>query len=215
MYWHLSSINSFIPVLNQFLSLGKFHPLHVYDALLSLTGLLSSYSTDDDILPGDLPVYDHASLGPIFIGIERKIRRLLGDVVPQKNYTQIKLEKQSENLYNGKIEETPLLKDANFFLVCSGEILEKKPVDELPQKLRIAAPEMINEVLSTATRALNITFSSHPPAGVPSKTGVHYFKFDKQGPFWMAIEKSQAVVIYVPAEFKGLQLDLLAVKGAG
>ncbi|MCK4894652.1 MAG: type VI secretion system baseplate subunit TssK [Calditrichia bacterium] len=213
MYWHLSSINSFIPLLNQFLSVGRFHPLHVYDALLSLTGLLSSYSTDEGILPGDLPVYDHGNLGPIFIGIERKIRRLLGDVVPQKNYIQIKLEKQSKNLYNSKIEEASLLKEANFFLVCSGDILEKKPVDELPMKLRIAAPEMINEVLSTATRALKITFSSHPPAGVPSKPGVHYFKFDKQGPFWLAIEKSQAMVIYIPAEFEGLQLELLAVKG--
>ncbi|UCF63197.1 MAG: type VI secretion system baseplate subunit TssK [bacterium] len=212
MYGHMSSMNQFIPILNQFLSIGKYHPLTVYESLISFTGLMTTYSTDDSILPGDLAVYDHANLNHIFTGIEKKIRRLLGDVVPQKNYVQLKLEQQSENLFNCKIENSALFKEANFFLVCSGDILEKKPVNELPLKLRIASPEMINEVLSTATRALNIVYSTHPPAGVPSKPNVHYFKLEKQGPFWTAIEKNQAMTIYVPAEFKGLQLELIAVK---
>ncbi|RQW07074.1 MAG: type VI secretion system baseplate subunit TssK [Calditrichaeota bacterium] len=212
LYWHLSSINMMIPVLNQYLTLGKFHPFQVYQLLLQLTGLLTTYSLDDGILPGDLSLYDHTNLGPLFRGIEKKIRRLLGDVVPQKHYISLPLEKQSESLYFCKIEDPALLKEARLFLVCQGEMLEKKPVNELPLKLRIASQEMIHEVLSTATRALNITYSTHPPAGVPSKPGVYYFKLEKQGPFWSAIEKSQDLAVYIPAEYQGVGVELIAVK---
>ncbi len=212
LYWHLSALNSHIPLLNQFLSSGKFHPQLVFSSLISLIGLLTSFSTDDGILPGDLPVYDHSNLTSGFINIEKKIRRLLGDVVPQKNYIKLDLEKQGENLSICHIKEPAVFKESDLFLVCSGEIAEKKLINEVPMKFRVASPDMINEVLSTATRALNINFSSHPPAGLPGKEGVQYFKLEKQGPFWTAIEKSQSLVIYIPAEFKGLNLDLIAVK---
>lgn len=212
LYWHLAAVNLVIPVMNQFLTLGKFHPFQVYQVLLYLAGLLTTYSTDDTILPGELSVYDHNNLGNLFLGIEKKIRRLLGDVVPQKNYVSLPVEKQSENLYFSKVEDASLLKDANLFLVCQGELLEKKPVSELPSKLRVASQEMINEVLTTATRALNLTYSAHPPAGIPGKSAVHYFKLEKKGPFWSAIEKSQNLAIYIPAEYQGIGIELIAVK---
>jgi type VI secretion system protein ImpJ len=212
LYWHLSSLNTYIPHLNQFISSGKYHPQLVFNSLTALAGLLTTFSTDDSILPGDLPVYDHNNLTAGFMNVEKKIRRLLGDVVPQKNYLSLGLEKQGENLSICSVKEPTVLKDFDLFLVCSGEIPEKKLINEVPMKFRVASPDMINEVLSTATRALNISFSSHPPSGLPSKPGVQYFKLEKQGPFWTAIEKSQSLVIYIPAEFKGIDLDLIAVK---
>lgn len=212
LYWHLSAINSYIPYLKQYVSSGKYHPQFAYDSLLSLAGLLTSYSSDETIHPGDLAVYDHYNLTGIFTNIENKIRRLLGEMVPQKSYFKLDLEKLSDSMYQSQIKDSLLFKDIDFFLICSGEIPVEKLINELPTKLRIASPDMINEVLRTATRALTINYSPSPPQGMARKTGLHYLKLEKKGPFWAAIEKSQSLVIYIPAEFQDLNLELIAVK---
>jgi len=212
LYWHLSAINSTIPFLNQIVTTGKYHPQQVYETLISLASHLTTFSTDDSVIPGELPVYDHNNLTTNFLNIENKIRKLLGDVVPQKNYIKLDLEKQSESLSVGQIKETVLLKEADFYLLCGGDIEQNKLVNELPQKMRIAAPDMINEVLSTATRALKISHSSHPPAGMPERPGYQFFKLEKQGPFWTAIEKSQSLAVYIPVDFKDLNMEFLAVR---
>ena len=212
LYGHLTAINSAIPLLNQMVASGKDHPQQAYETLLSLAGLLTSFSTDDSVVPGELPIYDHHNLTNIFINVEKKIRKLLGDVVPQKNFVMLSLDKQSESLSIGQIKDAELLKNAEFYLLCGGDIEQNKIVNELPQKMRVASPDMINEVLTTATRALKINYSSQPPAGMADRAGYKFFKLEKQGPFWAAIEKSQSLAIYVPADFQGIKMEFLAVR---
>ena len=215
LYWHLSSLNSYIPLINQFLSLGKYHPQRVYEVLISLAGQLTSYATDDEILPTDFSQYEHNSLGPIFKTLENKIRRLLEEeIVPEKPYFKLDLAKLEENRFNCQINNVSLLSEADFYLVCSGNILENRPIQDLPSKFRIASPEMIDEVLRTMTNALSMSFSSNPPTGIPSKPGYFYFKFEKRGPFWKAIEEHKAISIYIPNELIGIKLELIAIKSA-
>jgi len=212
IFWLLYSVNSYIPILNQCLGDGQVHPEAVYASLLSLIGQLSTFSADDNILPQDFPQYDHNNPSGGFQRIEKSLMQLLGDITPAKNYIQIDLEKKGETIFIGQVADKTVFKDSKFFLVCSSESLDENLVNELPMKLRIASPEVIKQVLSSATPALAIKYVPRPPAGVPVRPQSHYFRLEKEGQFWKQIENSKTVVIYKPAEFSKVEIELIAVK---
>jgi type VI secretion system protein ImpJ len=215
VYMNLRSINTWIPLLNQYLTLPRVHPYQVYSSLLTLAGQLSTFSPGDTLLSADLPAYNHAEPAPAFYILEKHIRKLLGEAVPAKNYAVIELERKGQTLYLGNIDDTGLLQDAEFYVICKGDIPESKISADIPVKIRVASKEMIHEILSTATRALPVTYSPKPPNGVPGRPGFHYYKLEKKGVFWKAIQQSRNIALYIPAEFVGVTIELIAVKESG
>ncbi len=212
VYLNLFAINAYIPVLNQYLSQSGVHPATVFESLLSLTGQLATFYPDDMVNVNDLPLYSHADPSGGFLKLEKYIRQLLGDIVPAKNYVTVDLQKKGETLYVGQIEDGTLLDESTLYVICKGDIPETKIEDEFPSKMRVASKEMIHEILSTATRALPVTYSSQPPNGVPSRPEHNYYKIEKQGHFWKSIQKNRTLAIYIPAEFRNVSIELIAVK---
>jgi type VI secretion system protein ImpJ len=212
IFWLLFTTNAYIPALNQFLSDGTVHPGEVYHSLLSLTGQLTTFSSDDSIVPQEFPLYDHTDSVKGFLKIEEYLMQLLGDITPAKNYLQIELEKKGETIFVGPVKDSSVMKDYKFFLVCSSETSDENLVNDLPAKLRVASPDMIKQILSSATPALPIKYIPRPPAGVPVKPQSYYFRLEKDEKFWKPIENSQAIVIYKPSEFKEIDIELIAVK---
>jgi len=212
IYFNLFALNTHIPILNQALRLTKVHPFHVYNTLLSLTGQLSTFYPEDMLNVNELPVYSHGEPATGFKVLERHIRQLLGDIIPEKNFVTVDLQKKGETLYVGHIEDGAMLDNSQLYVICKGELQETKKDTELPSKMRIASKEMIHEILSTATRALPVTYTPKPPDGVPSRPGHYYYKIEKQGHFWKSIQQSRSVAIYIPAEFRNISIELIAVK---
>lgn len=212
VYGQLSALSTCVPVLNQYFTSSRVHPQQLHALLLQLGGQLSVYSPETSLTPTSFPGYDHTNLSQVFLTLERQIRQLLGEIVMEKNYHRIPLDKRSENMYTGQIAPETLFEEANFYLSCMGDVPEAKMVHEFPDKLRVASPDMMTEVLSTATRALSISHQTGAPQGIPDQEGKYYYRLEKKGPFWSAIVQSQAVSIYLPAEFQKLELEFLAVK---
>jgi type VI secretion system protein ImpJ len=212
IFWLLYSVNAYIPTLSQFLSDGNVHPQTVFSSLSSLAGQLTTFSSDDKILPQEFPQYDHNNATSGFQKIEKYLMQLLGDITPAKNYISIDLEKKGETIFVGQVADKSVFKDSKFFLICSSENTDENIVDQLPMKMRVASPEIIKQVLSSATPALPIKYVPRPPAGVPVRPQSHYFRLEKDGQFWKQIEDSKAIVIYKPAEFNEIEIELIAVK---
>jgi len=213
-YGQLSAISTFLPLVHQYHEGGKTHPFEVYRTLLSAAGNLTCFSNDTNIGPTSFPIYDHDNLSQIYQTLEQQIRQLLGEIVVEKNYQAIALSKQSENMFQAQIEAA-LIDQSNFYLKCSGEYDDKRLQSELSNKIRVASPDMITEVLSTATRALSVSYSADPPPGLPPDENAHYFVLEKRGPFWDGIKRESAMAIYLPSEFDQLDLELIAVKQQG
>ena len=51
-----------------------------------------------------------------------------------------------------------------------------------------------------------------PPAEIPVQPGRNYFHLQKAGEHWDAVKSSRTMSIYIPPEFTGLKLELMAVK---
>jgi len=212
IFWLLYTANAYIPLLNQFLADGNIHPSVIYNLLLSLIGQLCTFSTDENILPQEFPLYDHTNSAKGFDKIEKYLIQLFGDITPVKNYVQIELQRKGETLFIGQVKESSIFKESKFFLICSGETLDENLINEIPVKIRVASPDMIKQVLSSATVALPIKYVPRPPVGVPVSPQSYYFRLEKEGQFWKPIEKSKTVVIYKPSEFGEIQIELIAVK---
>jgi len=214
IFWLLFTSSACIPVLNQFLSDGNVHPAEIYSYLLKLTGQLSTFSADENILPQDFPLYEHSNCAKGFIKIEKNLMQLLGDITPAKNYVPIELEKKRDTIFIGQVSDSSLLKESRLFLICSSESADENLINDLPAKLRVASPDMIKQVLASATPALPIKYVPRPPAGVPVQPQSYYFRLEKDDTFWKPIETNKAVVIFKPAEYKEIKLELIAVKTA-
>ena len=109
------------------------------------------------------------------------------------------------------MSDPKVFQEMKIFLRASGNLPEKKIIDEIPTNLRIASPDQINAVLSSFQTALALKYTSVPPSVLPMTEGSYYFQLQAIGPFWEAISASQAFSVFIPSELKGIVIEAVAV----
>ncbi|MGH7496403.1 MAG: type VI secretion system baseplate subunit TssK [bacterium] len=210
--WLAQTLNTFIPIISHLYNVARCHPHELYMQWLALAGQLATYPTDLLIRPSDLPRYDHQNLTQCCQQLANYIQEQLELIKPAANYVLLQLKKQNENMWFSQQIPEPLLQMAQLYLVASGDIDERRMTAELPQKIKVAAPENIHMLIAAAARGLNMAYQPRPPAGVPAGGGQQYFHLEKTGFFWEAISKGRAVAIYLPGEFANLRIELIALR---
>lgn len=212
LFWLLNTVNAFIPRLNHFFSVGFNHPEELYKLMLELAGQLTTFAYDISIHPRDFPKYEHSNLSDCFNKLDEIIHALLDKVIPPSNYISIALQKVEELLSLGRIDDQALFATGQFYLTCSGDVPERKIIDELPRIIKIASKEDIINLERFALPGLGITYTSRPPVGLPSRPDLHYFHLEKVGALWDAICKERAIAIRIPPGFIGLKMELLVMR---
>ncbi len=208
----LSTINSYIPLLHHHLAHAESHPEALYLTLLSLAGRLTAYLPNVGVHPGDFPAYLHADLTGCFNHLSQILLDMLGEARVDPNFIKIPLLLKRENLYTTSIE-AELLENAQFFLVGrSEEYDETKLISDLPKMLRVASPDTIDAVQRSFIRALIVEHTHRLPKALPVDQQANYFQLQKHGPFWEAICDSEGLAIFIPDEFSGIKLELVAVR---
>ncbi len=206
----LSVINSFVPRLRYRHTSAACHPEEIYLELVSLAGQLLTFSPEMELRPGDLPMYDHADSGECFAALTGILLRLM-DTVLSSNFVRIPLERQTESQWVARIQDQRLLTGAHFYLAASGEVPERKLVDELPLRMKVGGVEEIATLVNAALPGLPMTHTARPPAGLPLRPGLQYYHLEKSGRLWDSIVRSNNVAIFVPADFRTLRFELMAV----
>lgn len=206
----LGTINSHIPVLNQYLESGRPHPETLFERLVALAGQLATYVEESPLHPRDLPTYDHANPTDAFDRIDQVLKQMLGEATPSTNYERVALERKRENLLTASVRKR-LLTEAQLFLVTRSEQhSEEQLTTTLPNMLRIASPNTIDAVLQSYTRALAVEATRRLPTGMPIDNQATYFRLEKRGPFWDSILEEEGLAVFVPSEFSSVNLELIA-----
>ncbi|HEX9006903.1 MAG TPA: type VI secretion system baseplate subunit TssK, partial [Bacteroidota bacterium] len=207
----LQTLNSHIPVLRYQFTAATCHPESLYLTLASLAGQLMTFSGEPDMRPADLPAYDHANAGESFLALASRIGRLL-DATLAANFIRIPLEKQSDSQWIGRIADNGLFSNAYFYLAASGEIPERKLVDELPLRMKVGGSGDIAMLVNAALPGLPMSHTPRPPAGLPSRPGLQYYRLEKSGRLWDSIVRDCTLALFVPSDFRGVKFELMAVK---
>jgi len=208
----MGTLNAYIPHLNQHLSGAHTHPQDVLTTLTALAGELSSYVDEVPAAPRELPTYDHEAPSEAFSRVEAVLRQMLGEATPSSDYEHIQLRPKRQNVLVGDVEAS-LLENRQLFVVTRSEQhSENKLINALPDMLRVASPNTIDDVLQSYTQALNVEPTRRLPVNMPVDNQATYFKMEKRDPFWDSICQEGGIAIFVPSDFQEVEVELVAVQ---
>lgn len=209
-FWLLHTVNGFIPPLQHHYNTGTAHPEQVYLTLAQLTGYMYTFAGEGH--PKDVTPYQHEDLNGTFGRIEEKLRALLGTIIPTK-CTNIALDKTRDNMFVAKIQDDRVLQpEGAIYIAVQAEVPAEKVVREAPLKFKISSQDRVDQLITAALRGISVRHVPAPPPEIPVQPGRNYFQVDKAGDHWDAVRSSKSMALYLPPEFQGLNLELMAVK---
>lgn len=207
----LHTINSAIPALAHFYNHPHAHPVEVFGVMARLAGALCTFS--NEMKANDLPVYNHNDLSGCFAELERRLRGLL-EMVVQARYVKIPLTQKQPTLFEGSIANPEILASGQFYVGVAADIPENKLITEFPLHGKIISPDKIELLIQKNLPGVGLVYVAHPPAALPVKAGMSYFRLENKGDRWDFICQANAVSIYgPPALFPSLMVELMAVEG--
>ena len=206
--WMRHTLNSHLPTLFHFQDLEQVHPEAVYLELCSLAGTLCTFA--DGAHPRTLPRYTHEDLTTCVAKLRSELRVLLGSVIPNR-CVPIPLERPSDSLFAASVADATVL-SGQLYLSVLADIDEDRLVQEFPAKAKITSRELVQQLLMRAVPGLPVRHVPTPPSDIPLQPGRQYFRLDKEGEHWDAIQQSLSLALHLPPDFPGLKIELMAVK---
>jgi type VI secretion system protein ImpJ len=209
-FWLLHTVNGFIPPLQHMFNAGTHHPEQVYLQLAQFTGYMYTFAGDGH--PKDVTPYQHEDLAGTFARLEEKLVALLGTIIPTK-CTNIPLEISRDNMFVASIQDDRVLQsEGAIYLAIQADVPAEKVVREAPLKIKISSQDRVDQLITAALRGVSVRHVAAPPPEIPVQPGRNYFQVDKAGDHWEAVKSSRSMALYLPPEFAGLRMELMAVK---
>jgi type VI secretion system protein ImpJ len=205
----LQTINTYIPIINQYYNSPYYHPEIVYSLFLSLGGQLCTLMTGSGISPIDFQPYDHKNLNDVFSHLYNQLMTLLNiQKKISKPDKSIPLEKQSDSLYMANLSQEQI--DSQLFIVVKSNLPEAKVISDFTKNIKIAAHEEIFAVHQAGLQGVTIEYISRPPSGLSVDPENHYFKIQKEGRLWEKIIDKQTIAFFLAMEFTQVELQLIS-----
>ncbi len=207
----LHTVNAYIPPLVHMHSYPRsVHPVQLFDILSRYAGNLCAFKIGEH--PRNLPIYRHDDLGGVFVPLISKLRELLEATV-EARYVKIPLRRLDAGRYDGDISDAELFTNSDFYLGVTAELSESKIAGEFPKYAKVISPAMISRLIGNAIPGAGLVFVQLPPAAIPRKAGMVYFRIDPRGDRWDYIKNASQIAIYVPPqEFPSMDIECLAVQ---
>jgi len=206
----LHTVNAYIPLLSQWHTHPRAHPLGLFQLLAAFAGHLCGFKVGEH--PRNLPAYDHDNLEGSFAPLVVKLRELLEAVV-EARFVRIPLAQRDTSRFDGPIEDVSLFERSEFYLGVGADLSESKIASEFPRHAKVISPDKMERLIGGNLPGANLIFVQLPPASVPRKAGMVYFRIDPRGDRWDYIKKAREIAIYAPPdEFPDWTVECLAVE---
>jgi type VI secretion system protein ImpJ len=207
-FWLLYSVNAHLPPLRHLYETKGGHPEELYGILLSLASVLTTFSLE--VLPRDLPAYDHEELGAKFAELEEKLLRLLETVVPS-NFVSLPLKPMRPSIYGTTLDEDKYLRGTRMFLAVTADVGEAELIAKGPHLIKLCSATHIEHLVRQALPGVPLIHQEAPPSSIPLKLNYQYFSLSQSGLAWEAVERARNIAAYVPGDFPNPQMELVIV----
>lgn len=205
-FWLLYTINSYSPGINHLLETHNVHPERLFEAMLSLAGALTTFSTS--LHPRGLPRYDHDNLYPTFAELERQLLALLETTVPT-NCISLPLRLLQPSIYGTPIDDDRYLKNTTMYLAVNADLPQAEIASRTPQLVKVCSANHIEHLVRQALPGVPLTYAPVPPNAIPLKLNYHYFTISQSGLAWEAVGRARTFAAYVPGELPNPQMELI------
>lgn len=204
----LQALNAHIPRLAHIVEDGGTSLEGVYLALGDLFGALCTLSAEED--PTSLPRFDFLDLGPVFEQTTAKLNVLLEATIRER-FTEIALQLRDGGVHAARVADASLLR-GELYLAVSGALPEAQIRDRFGRLLKIASWSQIGAIIHSAMNGARAELEYRPPASLPLRPGVFFFKIEKTPEFWADIQSSGTLAIYHPFDVSAVTLALYVVR---
>jgi type VI secretion system protein ImpJ len=207
-FWLLYSINTHFPQIRHLFETRHGHPVELYEAMLSLAGALTTFSST--VHPRDLPAYEHDDLSTCFTQLDTRLRDLLENVVPP-SYASLPLTLVQQSIYAAALDQDRYFAAPQMYLAVDANVGHAELIQRAPHLIKISSADRIDHLIRQALPGVALAYTPAPPPAVPVKVNYHYFQLSRSGPEWDAIVRARNLAAYVPADFPNPQLELIVV----
>jgi type VI secretion system protein ImpJ len=211
-FWLLYTVNSYAPLINHLFEAGIRHPERLFEAMASLAGALTTFSSE--LHPRDIPVYDHDNLTLCFTNLDEKLQALLRTTVPT-NYVSLPLKLVRPYIYATDLAEDKYLKSTQMYLAITADTSQADIIDRTPSLVKVCSASHIDHLITHALPGVELTHVPTPPNAIPIKLRYSYFTLSQSGPVWEAVRRARNFAAHVPGELPNPQLELLIVLPQG
>jgi type VI secretion system protein ImpJ len=205
-FWLLYTINVNLPTFRHLFHRARVHPEQLFTAMLTMAGALTTFSKTIQL--NDLPEYKHDDLGKCFLDLEQKLRILLETVV-ETNFIALPLKLVRPSMYAAAIDDDKYLRNTRLYLAVSAEMKDADLITKVPQLMKVASANQVEEVVRQAMPGLKMVHVMSPPSEIRVNLKYKYFSLDVSGPVYEGIQRARNLGVYAPAEFPGVQLELV------
>ena len=207
-FWLLYTVNQAMPQFRHLFEKRQCHPEHLYSAMLSLGGSLTTFSLE--ARSRELPLYDHDSLGACFMSMDERLRLLLDTVIPT-NYVYLPLKQIRPAVYSVSLDDERYLGAARMYLAVSAEAGRADIAAKAPHLIKVCSADGIENLIQLALPGVAMSHQGTPRGGIPIRLNFEYFELNQGGPQWEAMVRSRSLAAYVPADLPNPQLELVIV----
>lgn len=205
-FWLLYTVNSYLPLVRHFLDSGHGHPLELYRTWSALAGALTTFSGDRT--PADLPAYDHRDLQTSFERLDGMIRDLLATVVPS-THVSLPLRPTQPHVQATALDEERYLGATEMYLALRSELKADEMARRVPQLVKVSSGDRVEVLIRQALPGVGLRHVPEPPGSLPVKLDYEYFRLDRTGPEWDAVQRARNVAVYLPSDFPAAEGELV------
>jgi type VI secretion system protein ImpJ len=209
-WWMLNIVSTATASLLHFSRSKAQHPEALYERLLSLAGGLMTFS--DQYAPSDLPAYEHAEPGPVFVRLDAVIRDLVDTVISAKFFMiPLVVDDNRRTHYRAVLDPAKVTSETQLCLAVSAEMPALELVATVPIRFKVGSPEDIETIVASALPGIVLTHMPQVPAAIPVRPETYYFLLSAKSGLYEKALKAQALAVYAPDGMRGLKIDLIAV----
>ncbi|AHG93006.1 type VI secretion protein, VC_A0114 family (plasmid) [Gemmatirosa kalamazoonensis] len=205
-FWLLYTLNTHLPVLRHLQEVRGGHPSDLWEAMLALTGALTTFAPT----PPPLPTYDHARLGESFAALEARLLELLETAVPE-TAVSLPLRPVRPSVQAVALEQEKWLSAPQWYLAVRSPLRQADVVPRVLHGCKVGSADVVDTLIRQALPGLELAHVAQPPGGVPVKLDFLYFAIRRAGPAWDAVARARNLAVYVPTELGEARFELVIV----
>ncbi|WP_336291865.1 type VI secretion system baseplate subunit TssK [Aeromonas dhakensis] len=206
----LQLLNRAQPQLSHLARLGTLHPERLHESLVQLCGELMTF-TDESRLPPEFPAYRHDDQQVSFEPVMLALRQALSTVLSPRAVS-IQLRKHQYGIMVAMVNESELMKSADFVLAVRARMPQEQLRKQLLQQTKVASSDKIRELINLQLPGIPLLPLPVAPRQLPYHAGYSYFQLDRQSPAWQMLAVSNTLAFHIAGDFPELDMQLWAIR---
>jgi len=210
LFWLLTALNTYQPVLADISACPARHPEQVYLELVKLAGALLTFSLEHDV--AQIPPYHHHALSEVLPPLMGLISVLLEASLPSR-VLALDLEEKGACRWQVTLND-PRLREpgcADFYLSVRCRLPVAQVQNQFPRLCKVGTPDDVDHLVNAALDGVPLQPLSHVPAAIPLRLENQYFALDFNHARGVAVLAEGVCAFYVPTTLTEVKLELYAV----